>query len=207
MQEIDLQNWNRKEHFEFFCKMNEPFYGLVQTLDATIAYKHCKREGISFFTYYLHCALKAVNEIENLRYRIVDEKPVVFDVIDASATILRSDKTFGFSLMKYNEDLNVFSELVKEEILRIEQTPGLVTRDDFRENLIHFSAIPWVNFSSISHARSFSYPDSCPKISIGKLIENMGRFEFSVAIHVHHGLVDGYHLGLFFERFQQILDQ
>lgn len=207
MKEIDLTNWNRKEYFEFFNSMNEPFFGLIQTIDATVAYKHCKKNNIPFFSYYLHCVLQAVNEIENFRYRIINGKPVVFDEIDASATIMREDKTFGFSFMKYYSDFNLFQETVKKEIARIQTTKGLFTRNDFKENLIHFSAIPWVNFSSLSHARSFTYPDSCPKISIGKLVENNERFEFSVAVHAHHGLVDGYHLGLFFERLQQLLDQ
>lgn len=206
MTEIDIANWNRKEHFEFFSSMNEPFFGLVQTIDATVAYQHCKKHSISFFTYYLHCVLQAVNEVENLRYRIVDGKPVVFDEIDASATIMRADKTFGFSFMKYSADFNVFEQIVTDEVARMQQTTGLFTRNDFKENLIHFSAVPWVNFTSLSHARSFTYPDSCPKVSIGKLVENNGRFEFSVAVHAHHGLVDGYHLGLFFNRLQELLD-
>jgi len=207
MNEIDLTTWNRKEHFEFFTAMNEPFFGLVQTIDATIAYKHCKHNSISFFSYYLHCALTAVNEIVNLRYRIVNGKPFIFEVIDASATIMRKDKTFGFSFMPFQKEFAHFEPLVNAEIIRIEQTPGLFTRTDFKENLIHFSAIPWVNFTALSHARSFTYPDSCPKISVGKLVENNGRFEFSVAVHAHHGLADGYHLGLFFEKFQELLDR
>jgi chloramphenicol O-acetyltransferase type A len=30
--------------------------------------------------------------------------------------------------------------------------------------VIHFSAIPWLDFTSLSHARSYTFPDSCPKI-------------------------------------------
>ena len=207
MKEIDLEGWNRKEHFEFFSQMDEPFFGLVQTVDATIAYKHCKREGISFFSYYLHCVLLAINAIENLRYRIVDGKPVVFDEIDASATIMREDKTFGFSFIKFDANYVTFEQIVKDEIARIQTTTGLFTRNDFKENLIHFSAVPWVNFTNLSHARSFSFPDSCPKVSIGKLVERNGQFEFSVSIHAHHGLADGYHMGLFYEKFQELLDR
>jgi chloramphenicol O-acetyltransferase type A len=33
---------------------------------------------------------------------------------------------------------------------------------------IHFSAIPWLNFTSLSHARSYTFPDSSP-ISFGKM--------------------------------------
>ncbi|TYP97099.1 chloramphenicol acetyltransferase [Sphingobacterium allocomposti] len=27
-----------------------------------------------------------------------------------------------------------------------------------------------------------------------------------VSIHVHHGLVDGYHVGLFIDRYQELMD-
>jgi chloramphenicol O-acetyltransferase type A len=72
------------------------------------------------------------------------------------------------------------------------------------ENLIHYSAIPWLDFTSISHARSFSFPDSCPKISFGKMTEIDGQKSMSVSIHVHHALVDGYHVGLYVDRFSGI---
>ena len=29
----------------------------------------------------------------------------------------------------------------------------------------------------------------------------------SMSVHVHHGLVDGYHLGLFFEEFERLMNE
>jgi chloramphenicol O-acetyltransferase type A len=73
--------------------------------------------------------------------------------------------------------------------------------------VIHFSAVPWLDFTSVSHARSFSFPDSCPKITFGKAVEEApGRKSMAVSVHVHHGLVDGSHVGLFAERFQHLLN-
>ncbi|RYG03106.1 MAG: hypothetical protein EOO02_09150 [Chitinophagaceae bacterium] len=66
----------------------------------------------------------------------------------------------------------------------------------------HLSALPWLNFTSISHARAFSFPDSCPKISFGKLSEVEGKSLMPVSIHVHHGLMDGFHVAQFVERFE-----
>ena len=109
----------------------------------------------------LHKTLLAVNAIENFRYRIIEDEIYIFDTIDASATIMREDKTFGFSLMEYSNNISDFAEITKTEIARIQTTTGLITRD-FKENLIHFSALPWLNFTSFSHARSFTFPDSCP---------------------------------------------
>jgi len=205
-QKLDLNTWNRKEHFLFFKQMEEPFYGITTTIDCTKAYAKAKELGVSFFSYYLHKTLSAVNAIENFRYRIIEDEVYVFDVIDASATIMREDTTFGFSYMPYAENPIDFAQIVQTEIARIQTTTGVFTRE-YPENLIHFSALPWINFSSLSHARSFSWPDSCPKISYGKLLDENGKKTMPISIHVHHGLVDGYHVGLFLDTLQQLMNE
>lgn len=205
-QKLNLDTWNRKEHFLFFSQMQEPFFGITTQIDCTKAYTKAKELGVSFFTYYLYKTLVAVNQTENFRYRIIDKEVYVFDRIDASATILREDKTFGFSLMEYSENLNEFAETTKTEIERIQNTTGLVTRD-FDINLIHFSAVPWIDFTSYSHARSFTFPDSCPKVSFGKMVEENGKKTMAIAVHVHHGLADGYHVGQFLTLFQEGMNE
>ncbi|MFY8180373.1 MAG: CatA-like O-acetyltransferase [Flavobacterium sp.] len=204
-QKLNLEAWNRKEHFLFFKQMEEPFFGVTITVDCTKAYKKAKEMGVSFFTYYLHKTLSAVNQFEPFRYRIIDNEVYIFDRIDVSSTILREDKTFGFSQIEYSKDLNQFAENTKKEIARIQTTTGLFTRE-YSENLIHFSALPWINFTSFSHARSFTWPDSCPKISFGKMIDENGKKTMSMSIHVHHGLMDGYHVGAFIEVIQNELN-
>jgi chloramphenicol O-acetyltransferase type A len=204
-QKFNLETWNRKEHFLFFKQMDEPFFGITTTIDCTKAHQKAIDFGVSFFTYYLHKTLVAVNTIEPFRYRIIEDEIYVFDQIDASPTILREDKTFGFSLIEFTEDLNEFEAITEKEITRIQTTTGLFTRN-FDVNLIHFSALPWINFTSFSHARSFSFPDSCPKISFGKMMEENGEKTMSMSVHVHHGLMDGYHVGEFITLFEKLMN-
>jgi chloramphenicol O-acetyltransferase type A len=201
---INLETWNRKEHFLFFKQMEEPFYGITTTIDCTKGYNESKKLGISFFTYYLHQTLMAVNAVENFRLRICNEEVFLFDSISASATVMRADQTFGFSLMEYSENMSDFAKIVTSEIDRIQTTTGIITTE-YPENLIHFSALPWIDFTSLSHARSFTWPDSCPKISFGKLTVENGKKTIPVSVHVHHGLVDGYHVGLFLDKLQELL--
>ena len=205
-QELDITTWNRKEHFEFFSKFEEPFFGTTIQFDCTRAYDKSKELGVSFFTYYLHKTLVAVNKTENFRYRIHDEKVFIYDKINVSSTILRDDKTFGFSEIEYDENLNAFIENYNTEATRVKNTSGLFTRE-YNENIVHFSALPWINFTSISHSRSFTFPDSCPKFSFGKITAENDKKLMSMSVHVHHGLVDGYHLGLFFEEFERLMNE
>lgn len=200
---LNLDNWPRKEHFHFFRKFEEPFFGVVVEIDCTKAYERSKALGVSFFIYYLHKTLVAVNHIEAFRYRIEGEQVYVYDAVHASATISREDGSFGFSLMEYDSDFNHFEQKTLTEVDRVKSTPGLFTRTFEMENLIHFSAIPWVDFTSLSHARSFTFPDSCPKISFSKMIvSESGKRHMKMSVHVHHGLMDGLHVGQFVDRFQ-----
>lgn len=202
---IDIASWIRKDHYEFFTQFEEPFFGITANIDCTIGYRYAKNHKLSFFLYYLYRALKAANSIENFRYRIVDKKVYLFDVINASPTVHRPDGTFGFSYMDFNEDESLFYEHARQVIEKEKHSKGLVPAVS-GENVIHFSALPWINFTSVSHARSFTFPDSCPKISFGMMTEQNGRRTMPVSVHVHHGLVDGYHVGLFYNQFQELMN-
>jgi chloramphenicol O-acetyltransferase type A len=203
--EIDITNWNRKEHFEFFSSFDEPFFGITTSIDCTIAMKKAKAIQIPFFVYYLHKTLAAINAVENFRLRIENKKVYLYDEIDASATIMREDKTFGFSFMKFHEDIQEFNKIAQKEIERMQTTTGIFTRE-YPENIVHFSAVPWINFTGLTHSRNFKIEDSCPKISFGKVVEENGKRIMSLAVLAHHGLVDGYHMGLFVGELQKLMN-
>jgi chloramphenicol O-acetyltransferase type A len=203
---LDLSSWNRREHFEFFSRFEEPFFGLVATVDCTLALAEAKRLGVPFFLYYLYQALQAVNQVNALRYRIEDGQVYSFDRINASATIGRPDHTFGFSFIELRDDLGEFMRGAQTEIAAVQASEGLcLSPSTARLDVIHFSALPWVRFTSLSHARSFSHPDSIPKISVGQTYTEGSAVLMPVSIHAHHGLADGYHVGLFLDEFQQRL--
>lgn len=205
-QEIDINTWGRKNHFEFYSKFDEPFFGVTVSVDCTSLYEFSKKHQLSFFLLYLHKSLKAANTIEAFRYRILDGKVFLFDTVNASPTINRPDGTFGFSYMLYYENFEEFSSKAQIEMQRVKNTSELMPATS-GENVIHYSSLPWINFTSLSHARHFAFDDSCPKITFGKMIENENRKSMPTSIHAHHALVDGYHVGQFIETFQNELNK
>lgn len=198
---IDINNWIRKDHFEFFKNFDEPFFGVSFTINCEKAYNFCKKNNYSFFLYYLYQSLKAVNKVEGFNYRIINDEVFAFDVVNASPTINRADKTFGFSYMNYEASFEIFVEKATAEIEKVQHTKGLIPAVS-GENVIHYSSMPWIDFTSVSHARNFKFKDSCPKISFGKMTD----FKMPVSIHVHHALMDGYQVSLFIDEFQNLMD-
>ncbi|WP_405206508.1 CatA-like O-acetyltransferase [Aquimarina sp. LLG6339-5] len=205
---LDLNNWNRKEHYEFFDSFDEPFFGIVSNINFTKGYKKIQENGYSYFLYYLHKAVKAANTIEPFRYRIEDKKVYVYDQVHVSATIGRDDHTFGFSFMEYDQNFKVFEQNAQKEIEAVKNSIGLRHNDNAkRMDSLHVSSIPWYNFTSISHARHFQYKDSVPKISFGKYDKIGDEIHLPISVHVHHGLMDGYHVGEYLEEFQRLLNE
>ncbi|MEH6408107.1 MAG: CatA-like O-acetyltransferase, partial [Leeuwenhoekiella sp.] len=105
---LDLSTWARKEHFHFFRKFEEPFFGITAKVDCTEAYASAKNNEDSFFLSYLHKALVAANNVEPFKYRISDDEVYIYDEIHGSPTINRPDGTFGFSYIKYLPDFKKF---------------------------------------------------------------------------------------------------
>ncbi|AIZ64361.1 chloramphenicol acetyltransferase [Hymenobacter sp. DG25B] len=204
---IDLSTWNRREHFEFFSAFNEPFFGVVAEVDGARAYQRAKAANESFFQHYLHAALRAVNQVEALRYRIEDGQVYLYEQINVSATLTRADNTFAFSFIPYAERLADFTVGLRQEMEAVAASTGLRLSDSAaRPDVIHFSALPWIAFTGLTHARHFAHPDSVPKISVGRYRREGEKLLMPVAVNVHHGLADGYHVGLFLEAFQRELD-
>ncbi|MFZ6658430.1 CatA-like O-acetyltransferase [Undibacterium sp. TJN19] len=204
--QLDLNTWNRREHFAFFSQLDEPFHGLNANVDCAWAYQHCKENQLSFFLFYLHKILHAINHTDAMRYRIEDGKVFDYAVIHANATIQRADHTFGFCPIYYDADFTSFVARANLAMDEIKNSSGLCFNEECaREDVIHFSAIPWISFTGLTHARQFDRKDSVPKISVGKFFRQDQRLLLPVASFAHHGLVDAYHVHQFLEALEKSL--
>jgi chloramphenicol O-acetyltransferase type A len=204
-QEINLSTWNRNEIFSFFNKFEEPFFGITAKVDVTSSEKFSRMHGIPFFITYLYAAVKAVNNTEALRYRILGDLVVLYEKIHVSSTIGREDGSFGFSFIEWHKSMEVFISIAQNEISRVRSVSTLFPPEN-RTDVFHFSALPWIDFTALSHARTFNSGDSIPKISVGKVTGPEDGRTMSCSVHVHHGLADGRDVGLFLSHFQHNLD-
>ncbi len=67
MKKIDIDLWGRKELFDFFSKMSQPFYSVTFTVDVTKIYNYVKRKGLSFYYALVYLCTEAVNDTEAFR--------------------------------------------------------------------------------------------------------------------------------------------
>lgn len=203
--EIDIEAWERRSTFEYFKHYEDPFFNITANLDVTRLYDFCKSNGLAFSLAALFYSLETANEIREFRLRIVDEKVVEFEQVEATQTILNDDNTFSFSY--YPRQSNVFEfdkagKAAREKYLKLKSFDV----ESGRIDLIYYSVIPWVSFTSFKHASRFDNRQTVPRMVFGKMFVDQGARRMPFSVEAHHALMDGYHVGLYFNRFQEMID-
>ena len=204
---VALETWKRREHFEFFAAMDEPYHGVVVNLDCTALMRQRRSPGVTFFLGYLHKILLAVNATGAFRLRTDGTTVVDYECIHANVTVFRPDHTFGFCPIAFMPEPDDFSAHAAASIARVKAAQGLcLDADGLREDLIHLSVLPDIQFTGLSHATRFGTKRSVPKISVGQCFERQGQWWMPLAVSVHHAVVDGYDVGQFLSRLQTLYD-
>jgi chloramphenicol O-acetyltransferase type A len=200
---LDTERWPRKAAFEFFRRYDNPYFNVCAPLDATplVELSRSARD-VPFSLACVHLALGAANEYEPFRYRLDAGRVLVHDVLHAATTTLLEEDRLAFIYFDYDDDFTVFRQNADVARQALGGGSGEMDVRDDRTDLIHFSSIPWIAFTSISHPRTWRREDSVPKITFGKYHEAGDRMSLPVSVEVHHGLMDGVHVGRFFERLQ-----
>lgn len=206
--EILLSEWNRKDHFEFFNSFTEPYFGITTSLEITQASHRAKELNVSLFLYYMHACMKAVNQVASFRIRLEGDKIYQYDTIHASTTTNRENLPFAFAFLPFIENLKEFVEQSAINLNEARKMTGLgMGEENKRLDLVHYSTLPWIEFSSVSHPRNFIYRDSVPKITFGKISNKGDRVIIPIAIHVHHGIMDAQDVAEYLEAFQYQLNK
>jgi len=204
--EVDIESWPRRATYEFFKDYEDPFFNFTANVDATAAYAFCKREGLSLSLTALYYTLVAANGIREFRIRQVDGRLVEFERIHATQTILNDDDTYSFSYFEMKDDVVEFNRSGR---LAVEKYKALHTYDveADRYDLIYYSVIPWVSFTSFKHASRLDRGQTIPRIVFGKLFDDgHNRKMMPLSVEANHMIMDGFHVGKFFNDYQKLLD-
>lgn len=203
--EIEIENWKRKSTFEFFLNFENPFFNLTAPVDASNLYKFCKKHNLSFSLASLFCSIQAANEIPEFRLRLVDGKLIEFDKIHATQTILNEDETFSFCYFELTDDVFEFDENGKKSIEKYKRLKTFDVEAE-RVDLIFYSVIPWISFTSFKNATRLDFSQTVPRIASGKFYEENGKIKLPHSVEVHHSMMDGVHVGKYFNSLQEKFD-
>ena len=203
--EVDIKDWPRRATYEFFKDYADPFFNFTANVDVTVLYNFCKQNGLGFSLAALYCSLTAANEIREFRIRLIEGRLVEYDRIHATQTIFNEDETFSFAYFENEGDIFEFDRSGKRALSKYKTLKTFNVESD-RLDLIYYSVIPWVSFTSFKHASRLDKNQTIPRIVFGKYFDTVGRKLMPVSVEANHSIMDGYHVGKFFNRFQEIID-
>lgn len=208
--QIDIASWKRRQHFELFRHYEQPFFNVCAEVEVSRLVRDCRRaEGPSFFLASFYLSLVAANQTPELRYRLRGDgdQVVEHEVVHGGSTVLLPNETFAFTYFDFEPDFGLFAERAQVELDRVINGSWQLEPHQGGDAILYYTVLPWVSLTSFSHARHHDPLDSVPRIVFGRYREGTdGRYHLPVSIEVHHALVDGLHVGRFFERFQALLD-
>ena len=202
---LDIEQWKRKEHFQFYKNFDDPFFNICAEVEIAPALAHIQKHGFSFFIAYLYLALKSANAIPEFHYRLRGDQVLVHETIHAGSTILNPDQTFGFCYFDYRPNFRQFHDEAAVKLQGYAAASTKLEPRDERDDLMHCSVIPWISFTSFAHAKRFHTQNYVPKIVFGKYSGDANHASMPVSVEVHHALMDGLHVGKFFELLQEFL--
>ena len=203
--ELDIDNWPRRATYEFFKDYEDPFFNFTANLDVSALYRFCKENDLSYSLTALYYSVVAANEIREFRIRLVDGRLVEFDRVHPTQTILNDDETFSFAYFEMKDNVFEFNMAGRSAL---EKYKALKTFDveSGRRDLIYYSVIPWVSFTSFKHASRLDKTQTVPRIVFGRIFDDGKRKLMPLSVEANHTIMDGLHVGKFFTRFQEIVD-
>ena len=204
---LDVGNWARRDLFEFFRDYDNPYFNICTQLNVTRLLeflRHHPETSVSLAYHYL--ALRVANEIEPFRYRLKDGRVYIYDVINGGTTVLQPNESFTFAYFDYEDNFKEFILKAERAVKEAQSGSGTFSPTP-SEDLVHFTTLPWVSFTSFSHARHRGRGDSVPKIAFGKFIRENERVLLPISVEVHHALMDGLHVGRYLTRLDEVLQQ
>jgi len=200
--ELDLEKWNRKTTYEFFREYEDPFFNMTAHLDVTDLYRFSKKHSLSYALTSLFYSQQTANEIREFRIRLLDGKLVEFERVEATQTILQEDETFSFCYFPMKENVFEFNESGRKAVEKYRRLNTFDVETD-RLDLIYYSAIPWISFTSFKHATRIDRTQTVPRIVFGGIFEEGERRKMPVSVEANHAMMDGLHLGKYFNGLQE----
>ena len=205
IRDIDMSTWPRREIYDFFSPISNPFYSVTFTLDVTNLYRYVKERELSFYYALVYLCTQAVNRVEAFLYTIEDGKVRIYDKRQPSFTDLeKGSELFRMVFVPCEGSIDDFCHAAKEksESQHFFFDPTAETND-----LIYFSCLPWMDVTGLTNERNLDPDDAIPRIAWGKYIDVNGRKQLHISLEINHRLIDGVHLGRFNEELCRLIEE
>ncbi|MEO9863071.1 MAG: CatA-like O-acetyltransferase [Yoonia sp.] len=203
---VDLETWPRAAQFRWFRTYDRPHYATTSRLDVS---RLIARRGASDFSVYraslfaIGCGLHAVPELL-MRFR--SDTVVRHATTHLSMPVPTPEGSFNYAYVPFVSDFAEFDPQTKAILHDAAAADELNAVGAGTDDVAFLSCMPWLDYTSINNAMPHK-DDSIPRVTWGKYVSEAHEWKMAMTLEVHHALVDGAHVGAFFQAVQDTLDQ
>ena len=203
MQYVDMENWPRREVYDYMSRSAKPHYAVTFTQDVTKLCDYTKAHGLSFYHAMTYFVTKAINRVENFRYDAVNGGVVLYDErIPSLAELNKSTEQFFYVNCPVRGTVEEYCAALRE---MCEKQESLFGEEDTRD-LLFVSCLPWIELTGLTN-EGMTDPDDCiPRISWGKWREESCRKTLGISMEVNHRMIDGIHIGKFAQELTRLIE-
>ena len=205
---IDTENWERKEHFEYYRTKIVCGYSCTVQLDVTKFLHKIRAKGLRFYPAFVYCVSKTVNSMKEFRMAVdADGMPGYYDFCVPNMTIFHDDDhTFSDMWTEYYPEFDKFYRNTVENMEKYKNVKGIKARDGQPPNFFCVSCVPWLTYTAYSTSVPGGTPNLFPIITFGKYTEANGKYTLPFTLNIAHAAAGGYHSSMFFNSLQELLD-
>ena len=211
MKPIDMQNWVRKGTYDNFITYTNPVFSVTSRLNVTGLVNYCRKNKRSFFATFLYILTECVNDIDELRARIVDGIPVIYDKVAPSYVVLCDDGSIVNCQTEPGGGYSAFYEMTKARVEEIRHPSGRTSFVSPKGNAyIYISCLTEVDLVSVINPYDLKDVDntSIPRITWGRFIERAdGSCDMGIDVSLHHALADGQHISLLLKKISSAIEK
>lgn len=204
---IDRESWDRKPYFEHYLKLNCN-YSITANLDISALLAHLHDKEMKLYPAFIYIVSKTVNALKEFRTCFNEEGKLGYweSMVPGYTIFHEDDKAFSSLWTEFSDDYFVFYQNYQEDRKRFAPKKGLDAKGNVPENIFHISSVPWVSFTGFNLNVNHGSDYLLPIITCGKYFSQNDRVLLPVSLQVHHAVCDGYHVGVFMGKMQELAD-
>lgn len=201
---IEINSWNRKEHFKHYFNDVPCTYSLNVKLEITNIIK-TERHLYSTLLFEL---TKLINQHQEFRTCFNTNGKLGFydEMIPCYTVFNKETETFTSIWTPLRENYNDFYAEYKKDVELYSKNIGVIRKPDMPENVFNVSMIPWINFDGFNLNLQKGYDYLLPIFTFGKFYQKDDMYFLPLGLQVHHAVCDGFHAGRFIDELQQKLN-
>ncbi len=200
---IDINSWERREHFEHYLSSVPCTYSMTVRLDIT----NLRKQDLRLYPTMLYLLTKTVNQFDQFRMAFNSSgQLVLYSRMEPCYTVFHKDtETFSNLWTLYSDDYTVFLRRYEEDLQTFGNEKAFLAKPGVPENSFTVSALPWTTFESF-HLNTTDFRYLIPIFTIGKYFQQGDRIYLPLAVQVHHSVCDGFHVCRFVNKLQSEID-